>query len=494
MAPADQPFLRSPPFPWVDPGVAAVSVPGASRIVDPEALIAALREERTGGAFWSVDDPWTVDAPGIAAPDDDAAIVGWLSGRSVLDRAGQAFPGETIRAAALCRIGAAAYRDPFAAHSIDAIEAVRILGRWRRTIDANRGIEDAVGMAAWKREAIGQFLWSGGAATRFLSAAAALDRPGAVAYWPSRVPGGFVAAAAARDIPLVSIEDGFLRSNGLGAECRPPLSVIVDPTGGLYFDPERASALETILATHQFDDALLARAAALRTAIVAARLGKYGPDRGVAPAIRLPADRRIVLAVGQVEGDLSVLRGGAGVTDNAAFLSRVRAAEPDAAIVYRPHPDVAAGLRRGRLADPVAAGLCDHMVIGGSLLVLIERVDGVHVLSSLTGFEALLRGRDVTVHGQPFYAGWGLTRDLAEQPARRGRVLTLDALIAGALILAPRYRDPVTELPCEVETLVARLADAPVPGTTLVTGFRRAFGATRRTLSVATRAIAGGRA
>ena len=43
---------------------------------------------------------------------------------------------------------------------------------------------------------------------------------------------------------------------------------------------------------------------------------------------------------------------------------------------------------------------------------------------------------------------------------RRVRRLTLDELVAGALILFPRYQDPVTELPCPPEALLDRLADA----------------------------------
>ena len=69
---------------------------------------------------------------------------------------------------------------------------------------------------------------------------------------------------------------------------------------------------------------------------------------------------------------------------------------------------------------------------------------------------ALLRGVAVTTHGTPFYAGWGLTRDLAPRPSRRTRTLSLDELVAGALILYPRYLDPATELPCPPELLVRR--------------------------------------
>jgi len=97
-------------------------------------------------------------------------------------------------------------------------------------------------------------------------------------------------------------------------------------------------------------------------------------------------------------------------------------------------------------------------VRGGGMAALLDVVDAVHVLTSLTGFEALMRGREVICHGTPFYAGWGQTRDLAAVPDRRGRKLSLDQLIAGVLILYPRYLDPITGLPCPPEVLVARMA------------------------------------
>ena len=90
---------------------------------------------------------------------------------------------------------------------------------------------------------------------------------------------------------------------------------------------------------------------------------------------------------------------------------------------------------------------------------LLAHVDAVETMTSLTGFEALIRGLPVTTHGAPFYAGWGLTEDLCPVP-RRDRRLTLDALVALALVLYPRYVDPQTGLPCPVEVIVERLSAA----------------------------------
>ena len=157
---------------------------------------------------------------------------------------------------------------------------------------------------------------------------------------------------------------------------------------------------------------------------------------------------------------MSVLAGGGGLTSNLELLRRVRALEPDAEIWFRPHPDVEAGHRKGAVPAGEALKYADRIVAEGGMAALLDQVDAVHVLTSLTGFEALLRGREVTCHGTPFYAGWGLTRDLGEVPDRRGRKLALDELVAGVLILYPRYLDPATGLPCPPEVLVGRMAKA----------------------------------
>jgi capsular polysaccharide export protein len=200
---------------------------------------------------------------------------------------------------------------------------------------------------------------------------------------------------------------------------------------------------------------LLERAARLRETLVAAGISKYGRDEGVHPCPQGAARR--VLVTGQVEDDRSILLGGGGMT-NLELLRRARAREPDAHIVYKPHPDVEAGHRTGHIPDVEALRLADEIDRTSSIVALLDRVNAIHVITSLAGFEALIRGRDVTTHGVPFYAGWGLTTDLGPVPPRRSRRCTLDELVAATLILYPRYLDPVTRVPCPPEVLVERLA------------------------------------
>jgi capsular polysaccharide export protein len=288
--------------------------------------------------------------------------------------------------------------------------------------------------------------------------AQALARGGAIAAWPSRAPPDLAPRAAAAGVPVLWVEDGFIRSAGLGAGFLPAASIALDSRRP-YFDPAGPSDLEVLLATADFPPALLARAAALRAVLLARGITKYNLG-GAAPALPPTPGRRRILVPGQVEDDQSILRGAAGaVRSNLDLLRAVRAAAPDAFIAFKPHPDVEAGYRRGRIPPEQARALADTVLDRAPIAPLLDQVDEVHTITSLTGFEALLRGRAVTCWGQPFYAGWGLTQDRAPI-ARRVRRLTLDELVAGALILYPRYQDPVTELPCPPEALLDRLAEA----------------------------------
>ena len=206
--------------------------------------------------------------------------------------------------------------------------------------------------------------------------------------------------------------------------------------------------------------------------------------RGRSTGAAVTTGKRRILVPGQVEDDRSVLTGGGRVRTNLDLLKQVRERAPDAHIVYKPHPDVEAGHRIGSIADDVALGIADEIVRNQPITSLIDSVDEVHVITSLAGFEALLRGKPVTTYGVPFYAGWGLTEDLGEVPARRTARRTLDELVAAALLLYPRYLDPMTGLPCPPEVLILRLSDGLVaaPAGTLIT-LRRLQGRLRRVLA-----------
>ena len=423
---------------------------------------------RQGGQWRGEVDPWSVlpDAGLLVAHGDDelvalAAILGVPVQVLSDGRFGQrGDDAAALEARASAALATCEYLDPFDGMVTTIERVIDQLADWRRIIAANRPIAAAYGMAWWKRREIRRFLWVPGRRLPIARSAAqavgiAGRRGGALAIWPSRAA-ALASTPGGSAVQVVRVEDGFVRSVGLGSNLVPPSSVVVDHRG-IHFDPSAPSDLEHILATEPFPAALLARAAALRETIVGARISKYGALAQTPPPPRLPG-RRLVLVPAQVEDDMSVLAGGGGLHSNLEFLRRVRAMEPEAEIWFRPHPDVDAGHRTGAVPDAEVLALADRIVREPSMAALLGVVDAVHVITSLTGFEALMRGREVICHGTPFYAGWGLTRDLGKVPERRGRSLSLDELVAGVLVLYPRYLDPVTGLPCPPETLIARMA------------------------------------
>lgn len=272
------------------------------------------------------------------------------------------------------------------------------------------------------------------------------------------------AANASDSMHASRVEDGFLRSRGLGAELIPPLSLICDKTG-IYYDPRRPCDLETLIAARTVlrpDQQL--RAERLIAAISAGDLSKYNLKQGV-PS--LPEGQRI-LVPGQVEDDASIRWGTSEIKTNLALLEAVRSHNPQAVLLYKPHPDVEAGLRPGHVNVAELDKLGAIELPETDPAQVLKEVQAVWTMTSLLGFEALLRNVPVTTLGAPFYAGWGLTEDLGEVPKERRRARpALEGLLHAALIDYPRYFDPISGLPCSVEVVVDRLrsGDIPYPGT-----------------------------
>ncbi|MDO8262488.1 MAG: hypothetical protein Q7T21_04605 [Gallionella sp.] len=287
----------------------------------------------------------------------------------------------------------------------------------------------ACDFSIWKKPIVRRFF--GGSRVVFVRSASQVPADGVLAVWgrkhvPGKLPEG---------VQLIRLEDGFLRSVGLGADLIRPMSWVID-TCGIYYDATQPSGLEVLLQTTEFTPELLARAARLRERVVSAGLTKYNVGNG---GWQRPLEAgRVILVPGQVESDASLRYGAPGVCTNLGLLQTVREANENAYLLYKPHPDVVAGLRRKGKGEDDASRWCNEVVVDVDMGELLQQVDEVHTLTSLAGFEALLRGKAVTCYGQPFYAGWGLTKDI-EPVLRRNRRLSLDMLVVCALILYPVY-------------------------------------------------------
>ncbi len=283
----------------------------------------------------------------------------------------------------------------------------------------------AIGFPYYKRPIVREFFQ--GSAVQFSRRSEEAPENATLAVWGQGDPD--------EKRPAIRVEDAFLRSVGLGADLIRPLSLVMDRRG-MYYDATAPSELEELLQTTEFSANLLDRARRLGARIVEHGLTKY--NVGARGWRRPEGVGDVILVPGQVESDASIRYGAPGIRSNIALLQAVRAAHPTAYLVYKPHPDVLAGLRAKGEGEDEAARWCDEVVTDVAMGEVLSSVDEVHTLTSLAGFEALLRGRRVACYGQPFYAGWGLTNDTVTI-ARRARRLTLDELVAGALILYPTY-------------------------------------------------------
>jgi capsular polysaccharide export protein len=320
----------------------------------------------------------------------------------------------------------------------------------------------ASGMRAWKRSRL-QSIFGAQKPLIFQdnpeqAATLATRKSRSLLIWASKEPASF-------PTPCLRVEDGFLRSRGLGADLIPPLSLVTDDLG-IYYDPTRPSRLESLLLT-PLPPGGRDRAERLLDALRAANLTKYNLG-GATPA--LPEGHRI-LVPGQVEDDASILKGTGQIRTNLALLRAAWEANPRATILYKPHPDVEAGLRPGAISEAQALDFADMILPHTDIAALLPQIDEVWTLASLTGFEALIRGKSVTTLGAPFYAGWGLTTDLGPIPQRRLRRPDgslqprpdLIHLIHAALIAYPRYWDPLTRRPCPPEVALERLETGSIP-------------------------------
>jgi len=346
----------------------------------------------------------------------------------------------------------ATYIDPHRHQPCQVEELIAALGLQRRLRHSLPSPVEAFGFTPWKQRVLRRFLAGPRLRFRFR-----WQRPGGttalVAIWGRRATPGLLRAAARRRLPLLHVEDGFLRSVGLGADLIEPISWVLDRSG-IYYDATGPSDLERLLAEGHWSAAQLERAARLRQLLVARAITKYNLE--APPWSRPPGAQRVVLVVGQVESDASIRLGAPGIRTNLALLQAVRQAEPEAYLVYKPHPDVVAGLCRQGAGESDALHCCDEVLVSASIQQLFAQIDALHVLTSIAGFEALLRGVPVHTWGLPFYAGWGLSHDRL-RCGRRNRNLPLDALVHAALIDYPRYVSRHSGLFIEPEQAIEEL-------------------------------------
>lgn len=262
------------------------------------------------------------------------------------------------------------------------------------------------------------------------------------------------------DLEIERIEDGFVRSIGRGVDHTMPWSLCIDKVG-IYYDATRPSYLEVLcnnLDRHAFKSVEPDAADAMEL-LLSTGVTKYnGLSKDAAVPIAQSGSNS-VLVLGQVEDDRSLTRNFNAISTNSELLARARADNPSSTIYFKQHPDCLGERRRpGYVAIASSRGLVeiDHAI---PLPDALAYADTVYTISSLGGFEALMRGKQVITFGAPFYAGWGLTKDHVSFP-RRTRNLTVLELFYVAYILYPIYLNPQTGERLTLVEVIRHLSNA----------------------------------
>ena len=262
---------------------------------------------------------------------------------------------------------------------------------------------------------------------------------------------------------FISVEDGFVRSVGLGGNLYPPYSLLFDKKG-IHFDASRKSNLEDLLQNRIVKKNELNRSRKLIDLIIKLKISKY--NLRFSNERRFPINipkKNIIAVLGQVENDNSIIYGVPNDTipkTNYDLVMQVKKDYPDAYIIYKPHPDVDSGLRAKGKNELAINEIADFIAYETPLEYILNKVQKVAVFTSLGGFEALIRGISVITYGLPFYAGWGLTEDKLRNhdwAKRRTRILNLEELIFISLIEYPFYNSLRFKCPLEIEHVIEEL-------------------------------------
>ena len=367
---------------------------------------------------------------------------------------GRRVPRSLLQLFAAAYLQYSRYLNPNTGKAGTLFDVIDYLAAARRLNEKLRGELYCVGMSLWKQAVMKPFFNVPSCRLKFVKSVKQLENIDFAAdarllAWGNGKQ-AIIDFAQSRGLPLLRMEDGFIRSVGLGSNLVPALSLVTDDMG-IYFNAETPSRLEYILQNQTFSEQDFQTASILQQALTEHHISKYNVGNQVFSPPN--TSQTVILVPGQVEDDASIRHGSPEIYRNLDLLRTVRERHPDAYIIYKPHPDVVSGNRGGHVSAEDMARYADQTAPEADILTCLQYADEVHTMTSLTGFEALLRGKKVVCYGLPFYAGWGLTEDRLPI-ARRTRSLKLWELIAGTLIYYPGYVHPDTRHMIDAATAI----------------------------------------
>lgn len=372
----------------------------------------------------------------------------------------------------------ASYVDPVSGQHCeleDIVEHITVQAEQRRRIGRRF---TCVGITPWKRNYIDRYLMRADfrhnhlSFRRWLSGEVQSSQDNLLVWGRKSADSAVEQSMDKRKV--ARMEDGFVRSVGLGSNFTAPRSLVFDDLG-IYFDATRPSRLEHLLQHYNCTEAQKRRAQALIDVLTEQRITKYVSTASEALDNSFYAGKKAVLVIGQVQGDASLRFGTHAIKSNLELIKRVKALNPERVIVYKPHPDVVSKNRSDGIDNyREISTLCDHIETKLPIDVALELCEEVHTMTSLAGLEALLCGKRVVTYGKPFYAGWGLTDDLCNFE-RRSRSRTLQELVYISYIQYPAYLDIASGEFTSVEKTISALIGerAASRGSMTATGLKK---------------------
>ncbi|XAK03145.1 hypothetical protein AAID96_03380 [Campylobacter coli] len=249
-----------------------------------------------------------------------------------------------------------------------------------------------------------------------------------------------------KNITYYRVEDGFIRSVGLGAEKIEPLSLAIDKFA-LYYDPASNSEIHKLIEYYSLNITDKERELSKKyiNFIKENSIDKYNISNNHYPKSDfmqkiINEQRKKILVIGQVDDDMSIKKGAYNIKTSHELLKLAHQENQNCLIIYRIHPDIWNKKRKNN--DDFLVDLADseNIVIMSpsiSLNNIWDKIDTVYTITSLTGFEALLRNKKVICTGRPFYSGYGLTQDRYNADFKKQ--VDLEILFYAAYIKYPRY-------------------------------------------------------
>ena len=279
------------------------------------------------------------------------------------------------------------YVNPITEQKCELEDILELLAKQKKCNELNRGIFICVGFSYWKYPHARAYLQCTDNKIYFCrnyqkAISVAKKYHAKIVAWSSKISSDFALECKKNDIPLIQMEDGFLRSVGLGSDFNWPFSLVLD-SRGIYYNPQHESDLEYLLQNfydRNDQDILYEQAEKIRKFIVEKELSKYnvGNLSSLLKREDFTNNKKIILVPGQVEDDASVRLGGGVYKSNLELLKSVREYNPDACILYKPHPDVEKLNRKGKILEHIALEYADYVVTNTNIAKLFDIIDEVH--------------------------------------------------------------------------------------------------------------------